>query len=202
MSSATTTPSAVPSVKFAGPFESLFRISVASYHEMIETGILGTSDRVELLEGVLVKKMPMNPPHVFAEEMLRDLLTALLGVGWFINSEKPVAMPHSEPEPDLAVVRGKRSDYRARKPEASDTGLIVEISDSTLANDRAKLAIYATAGFPLYWIVNIPERRIEVYSDPIGSVYQTQTAYSENQTAPVVLDGQLIGSVPVKEILP
>lgn len=184
---------------------SYFPITVPMYHEMIDSGIIGPDDQVELLEGILVKKMAKNGPHIFASETLRDLLQPMLPAGWHINSQNPVTTTDSEPEPDLAVIRGSRRDYINRKPQALDTSLIVEIADSTLQRDRAKRAIYARAGFPLYWLINIPDRQIEMYRNPNAVVdqagYASLVIYSEKDEVPVELDGQEIGKIKVFELI-
>ena len=184
----------------------LFRISVAAYHEMIANGILGPEDDVELLEGVLVKKMPKNEPHIFATGTLGDLLYEILPVGWHVNSQDPVTTDDSEPEPDLAIVRGNRRDFLGRKRHAADTPLIIEVADSSLARDREKRRIYARAGFIEYWIVNLQEAKIEVYTQPGGpgedSDYRQSREYMSADSISVLLDGQEVGQIAVKDVLP
>jgi len=184
------------------PFESLFRVSVSMYHEMIDAGILGEDDRVELLEGVLVKKMPKNASHRLAKMLLLKALERIMPSGWFISIEDPITMSESEPEPDLAVVRGDVLDYSTRHPMVRDVAIVIEVSDTSLAVDQStKRDLCAKESVAIYWIVNIPERRIEVYTDPSASKYLSQIVYDGIQAVPVVLDGQSVGAIPVNEIL-
>jgi len=143
------------------------KFSVDEYHRLGEVGVLTTDDRVELLEGWILQKMTHNPPHGASVDHLRDVLADLLPDGWRVRAQLPVTTADSEPEPDLVVVRGPASRYVSRHPSAEDAALIVEIADTSLERDReVKGPIYSRAGFPVYWIVNLVERRVEVYSDP------------------------------------
>jgi Uma2 family endonuclease len=109
------------------------------------------------------------------------------------------------PEPDEAVVRGSARDYARRQrgtPGAQDVGLIVEIAYSSLAEDRAMVAVYGRSGIPIYWILNLVDRRVEVYSCPQGDGYATRTDYHSGEHVPVVLDGAVIGQIAVDNLLP
>ena len=183
------------------------RISVDQYHAMIAAGVFGANDRVELLEGWMVPRMPKNPPHRLATGLLLDILTALLPVGWHVQVQDPVTTDDSEPEPDIGVVRGKRRDYPTGHPTPRDAALIVEVSDTALTSDRGtKKRIYARAAVPIYWIVNLPDRCVEVFWDPTGPEekpdYRGARAYGIEEKVPVILDGVEIGQVEVKAIMP
>ena len=92
---------------------------------------------------------------------LLDLLPRVLPAGWFLNVQDPITTPESLPEPDAAVIRGSRRDYRERRPMAADVGLIIEVADTSLAQDRGtKKRVYARVGIPVYWIVNLNTSRI------------------------------------------
>src|SRR3954451_12395214 len=93
------------------PATALYRLSVEQYHDMIRQGILKDGDPVELVEGVLVKKMTINPPHDFATQTLRDLLGPLAAPGFSVRVQGPVTTQDSEPEPDISVARGSRRHY-------------------------------------------------------------------------------------------
>lgn len=144
----------------------LARFSVDQYHRMIASGAFTEDDRIELLAGWVVEKMPKNPLHSIVTGSLHDRLVGVLPEGWHVRNQEPITLTDSEPEPDLAVVQGKRSDYRAGRPTAADLALVVEISDSTMAADRWKRTIYASAGIPCYWIINLIEGVIEIYEQP------------------------------------
>ena len=130
----------------------IYRLSVEQYQAMIRASIFEEGDRVELLDGLLVKKMSKNPPHRFATQSLRDLLVAMLPPGWFVDDQEPIATDDSVPEPDLGIYRGRRRDYlsQGRHPGAVDAAVVVEVSDSSLSLDRrTKAGIYARAGYRL-----------------------------------------------------
>jgi Uma2 family endonuclease len=187
------------------PLEPVCGITVAQYQKMIESGVLTDEDQVELLEGWLVPKMPRDPAHIHTTQTLRDLLPNLIGDGYFVNTQEPVMLSDSEPEPDTSILRGKRSDYRRKKPQAKDVPLIIEVANSTLNRDRVwKKRIYAKAGFAVYWIVNLDERRVEVYSQPAKpkGEYKIRRVYKKDESVPVVLDGKEVGRLSVAEILP
>jgi Uma2 family endonuclease len=186
--------------------EGLFRISVPLYHRMIAAGLLGPDDNVELLEGLLVKKMSKNPPHRVTKLLLQHALAALLPAGWFVDEQEPVVTEDSEPEPDLSVLRGEPRDYLSGHPETKDIALVVEIADTSLDRDRAKRHVYARAGFLVYWLVNIGDRRIEVYTSPHGTGddadYQSRQDFNEADAVHVILDTVEIGRIAVRDILP
>jgi Uma2 family endonuclease len=183
------------------------RFTVDEYHRLIELGILTEDDNLELIDGYLVQKMSRNPPH---DGTLHDLFKRLLAVlppGWDIRGQSAVTLTRSEPEPDLAVVRAEATGYRTRHPTAADVGLVIEVADSTLPGDRAdKGRIYAEAGIGCYWIVNIPDRQVEVYTSPSGPTaspaYGQRQDYRAADLVPVVLDGNTVAGFPVQDLLP
>jgi Uma2 family endonuclease len=135
------------------------------YDQLVERGILEPDARVELIDGDIVEKLPQKSAHASAirrtEEALRDAFAS----GHDVRCQFPLALDdYSEPEPDLAVVAGSFLDYEAAHPTTAI--LVVEVADSSLAIDRAKAGLYARAGIPEYWIVNLVARALEVYSDP------------------------------------
>jgi Uma2 family endonuclease len=188
------------------PPDLLWRWTVDQYHNMIRAGILTDDDPVELLEGLLVTKMPKNPPHSFVTQYLCDCLARLLLAGWFINVQEPITMDGSEPEPDLFVVRGQRRDFMDHQPGPADVGLAVEVADRTLARDRGmKKRVYARAGIAVYWIVNLVDRQIEVYTEPSGPIeqpdYAQRQVYGLGDKVPVEIERQQIGTLVVAELL-
>src|SRR5581483_11694181 len=127
--------------------------------------------------------------------------------GWHVAKEDPVVTADSEPEPDVAVLRGEIRDYTDRKPGPEDLGLVVEVADSSLRQDRTvKKRIYARAGVPWYWIVNLLDRRLEVYSDPTGPArrpdYRTRKDYGPEDEVPLVLDDREVARLAVRDLLP
>jgi Uma2 family endonuclease len=192
----------------AVPAEPIWRLSVEQYHEMIEAGILTDDDPVELLEGMLVAKMPKNPPHILVTELTRDALARLLPPGWHVNAQEPLTTVDSEPEPDVAVIQGERRDYSKRHPGAGEIALVIEVSDTTVLRDRnLKKRLYARAGIPVYWIINLPENRIEVYTSPVvmegeESGYQQRQDYQSTDEIPLVIDGREVGRLAARDVLP
>jgi Uma2 family endonuclease len=185
---------------------SLRRFSVEEYHDLIARGTLTDDDRVELLEGYLVYKMAKNPPHETAIRILNRLLLQALPQGWILSSQSPITLDDSEPEPDFSIVRGTEQLYADRHPGAEDVGLVIEVSDSSLARDRVdKARIYARAGLPVYWVVNLMDRQVEVYTDPGtesgGPGYAQQRIYAMGAEVPLELDGGAIAMLATEQFL-
>ncbi|GAB4352032.1 MAG: hypothetical protein Fur0042_20400 [Cyanophyceae cyanobacterium] len=192
---------------FAVPSEPIWRLSVAQYRQMVSAGILTEADRVELLDGLLTLKMPKNPPHRLATKLLRTAFEAIAPEGWYVDSQEPITLATSEPEPDLTIVRGDPRDYRDRHPGAADLGLVVEIADATLDRDRGlKKRLYAEAAIPLYWIVSLPDRQLFCYSQPVmtaaGADYQVCETVAAGGRAIAAIAGQVWGEIELSEILP
>jgi Uma2 family endonuclease len=183
------------------------RFSVARYQRMIETGILTNEDKVELLENYVVLKMPANPPHEGTIEYIDDVIRPFVPAGWRVRVQMSIVLADSQPEPDLVIARGDRRTYLTRHPTAGDVGLVIEVADSSLLRDqRDKTRIYARSGIPVYWIINLVDRRIEVYTQPSGPTavpaYGTFQTYQSGDSVPFVLDGAAVGSMPTADLLP
>ncbi len=138
------------------------------YEQLVEKGFLGSGDQVELLEGRLVVREPQHSPHATATRLAQEALRFAFGSGWDVRAGLPLALGRlSEPEPDVSVVRGSPRDYRDAHP--TQAVVVVEVADTSLRLDRTRKArIYARAGIPDYWIVNLTTRILEVYRDPIA----------------------------------
>lgn len=192
---------------FAVPTEAIWRLSVDQYHEMVRAGILTDDDPVELLDGWLVPKMPKNRPHSVATRLVRTALERIVPHGWYVDSQEPITLSASEPEPDGIVVRGDPRQYGESQPGPADVALVVEVADATLHRDRTlKKALYAQAGIPAYWIVNLVDRIVEVYTEPSGDDrrpdYRLQRNYEAADQVPLALDGAEVGRVAVSALLP
>lgn len=182
---------------------SIMKISVDRYHAMIEVGILGPDDPIELLEGLLVTKMPKDPPHIYSTRAARELLAKVLPDGWDVRSQDPVTLFDSEPEPDVAVVRGSMRDYTRRHPTLGEIGLVVEVADSSLERDRkVKKLIYARAEIPWYWLLDLINRRVELYSQPQDGDYRQCSLRGASERIPIILDGVVAGELSVADLLP
>lgn len=204
LATAPTLPAAPPP---AVPDDFIYRLSVEQYHEMIRAGILQSGDPVELLEGVLVQKMPSNPPHRIAALLIREALGRIVPAGWYVDSQAPITTSDSEPEPDAVVVRGNTRQYHDRHPGPADLALVVEVSQASLTRDRGrKKRIYARSGVPVYWIVSLPDRRVEVYTGPSGPAetpdYGGRQEFGPSESVPVFLDGTEVGRLTVSDLLP
>jgi Uma2 family endonuclease len=185
----------------------LWRLSVDRYNRMIESGIITPDDRVELLEGALVNKMSKSPPHRIANKKVRDALEAILPQGWYLDAQEPITLDDSQPEPDAAVIRGRTEDYTTRHPQPAEIALVVEVADSSLRRDREdKRRIYARNGIAVYWIVNVADRLIDVFTDPSGPVltpdYANTATYRPGDVVPVIIAGANVGTVNVSDLLP
>jgi Uma2 family endonuclease len=183
------------------------KFSVARYQRMIEAGILTAEDKVELLENYVVLKMPRNPRHDSTLQRVPRPVLRALPAGWDLRMQSAITLSDSQPEPDVALVRGSAADYDNRHPSPADVGLLIEIADSSLLRDqRDKTRIYARAGIPIYWIVNLVDRRIEVYTQPSGPAavpaYGSFQTYQPGDAIPLVLDGTTVATIPVADLLP
>lgn len=205
------TVAASPPAPPEGSGGSLFRITLDTYRRMGEAGLITREDRVVLLDGLLVKKMTKGPRHCVAKNEIRDRLAALLSDRYYIWTEDPVELPggpegDSAPEPDIMIIRGKNKDYRDRLPVAADVLLVVEVADSSLADDRRGLRRYAWAGIPTAWIVNLRAGTVEAYTDPSGP--GADPGYATKVTRPIgadldlALDGRRVEGIAVAGFFP
>lgn len=179
------------------------RWTVEEFQSAARFGLFRPEERLELLDGEILEKRPPDPPHSSATGLVDDVLRrAFAGVDGFIRTENPVVLPHaSQPEPDVAVVRGQRRDFASRHPSPADLLLVVEVSFSTLADDRGiKARLYAEAGIAEYWIVNLRDRQLEVHRTPQNGIWtQTFVVATGNSVAPLAAPG---ATVAVADLLP
>ena len=199
--STTTSP---PSLNTAAVAPSLYRLNVDQYEAMTEAEILTERDQVELINGFLVSKMTKKPAHSVSARAVAEALAGLIPEGYFVTREDPIRIGDaSEPEPDAAVVRGRSRDYAKRHPDAAQVSLVVEVADSSLNLDRTeKLQAYAAGEVPVYWIVNLVDGRLEVYSRPESGAYQSVRILDPTDEVAVVVDGRELGAIPVADLLP
>lgn len=186
--------------------EPLFPLTVDAYHELIRAGKLSDDDPVELLEGMLVHKMTKNPPHSLSNGKVRRAIEVLLPAGFHYRTQDPVTLANGEPEPDGAVVRGQMEDYPDRHPGPAEVPLIIEVADASLDRDRGiKLRTYARAGIAEYWIVNLVDQQIEVYTSPdptTGSpTYSRKAVFKTGASVPLNIDGRHLSDLPVASLL-
>ncbi len=180
--------------------EALRRISVAEYHDLIASGNLSReAGDFELLDGYLIQKMSKKPAHNFCQIRLMQWLTRNAPEGYVPGQEISITLERSEPEPDGVLLLDRGDEYFSRNATAEETALVVEISDSSLERDQAwKLGIYARAAIPNFWIVNIPERVLEIYSEPAGEMYRRRLTLRGNDVATIVVGGRELSVRPVE----
>lgn len=182
----------------------LYRLSLEQYEAMVESGAFSARDRFHLINGYLVAKMTQNDAHCTADDLCGAALSRVIPSGWYVRPAKPIRLPSqvSKPEPDRCVVRGTIRDYSQRSPEPADVALVIEIADSSLGEDRKLARIYGGSGIPAYWIVNLVDRQVEVYTLPYPDGYHSREDFIYGQSLPVVLDGAEVGRIAVADILP
>ena len=148
------------------------RWSLAEYHQMAQIGLLDETDRVELIEGELIDMAPIGSKHAFRVDSIARALQLAAGTSFLVRVQNPILLgEHSEPQPDIAVVKDK--NYSAAHPCAEDVLVIVEVSDTTLAYDRdVKLSLYARHGIPEVWLLDVNAGELTVYREPAEGQYR------------------------------
>jgi Uma2 family endonuclease len=204
MSTITSTMPPAPGVPAWVPSR-IHRMTIDEYERMVASGAIASRNRFHLINGYLVDKMTHNPPHAISFQLCGGELGRVTPAGWHVRPALPVRLPgqHSEPEPDHCVVRGAIPDYAECHPGPDDIALVVEVADSSLAEDRDYAAnIYGPAGIPACWIVDVQGRRVEVYTGPGPRGYASTEIFTEGQSVPVAIGGQEVGRIAVADILP
>lgn len=167
-----------------------YRLTVAEYHRLGEMAIFDEDFRVELIEGDLIAMPPIGERHAGKTRQLNRLFSARVGAAALVDVQNPVALDqHSEPQPDLALLKPRSDFYESGHPQPEDVLLLLEISDSTLRYDRdIKVPLYAKAGIPEVWLLDLPGQRLEVYRRPSGEGYREILYPAFDETiAPVLL---------------
>jgi len=167
---------------------------------MVEAGIIGGEEPIELIGGELIVVVPQGPRHRVLRDVVRDVLANGLEPGFHVSTEVPLQVrDDSLPEPDVAILRGNVRDHATRHPGGSDAVLVVEIAITSHALDRQKADLYAAAGVPAYWLIDVPSRRVEVYSEVDESArYGSIRLAAANETLTVPA---LAGRWPVARLL-
>lgn len=154
--------------------------TVDDYMRMLEAGILTEDDRVELIEGGIIKMSPIGDPHAGCVKKTTALFYRIVGDRVVISVQDPIRLnDYSEPQPDVALLKPRKDYYAQAKPTPADVLLIVEVADSSIDYDRrVKMPLYARALIPVVWLVDLNAEAIEVYSQPANGAYQVmQTAH-------------------------
>jgi len=171
-------------LEIALPFQEIRRFSVEEYHRMSEVGILQPDERVELIDGVLKQMSPIGSQHAACVSKLMNLLLPPLQGRALVRVQNPIVLDDkTEPEPDVAIVKQRDDDYSVAHPRPNDIIIVIEVADTTLEYDKGvKLSRYAQANIEEVWIVNLVERRVEIYKEVVllkdrAAVYRTRTDY-------------------------
>ena len=159
------------------------KFTVAEYYRMAEVGILHHTERVELLDGEIIVMAPIGIPHAAGVRRMERVLHQALGDAAAISVQNPVRLDdHSEPEPDIALLRFREDDYATAHPGPADTLVAVEVSDSTLAFDReVKSKRYAAAGIPEMWVMNLPGDCLDRLDQPGPAGYARHTVFARGE---------------------
>ena len=177
-----------------------YRLSRVGYDRAVEAGAFEPDAKLELIDGDLSAMTPEGSRHALGIDLVADCLRGVFGTGFHVRIQHPLAVDdYSEPEPDVAVVRGAMRDYRDAHPTTA--AVVVEVSHESLRYDRTvKQHLYARCGIPEYWILALPEARLEVYRDPAEDGYQSVTNHGAGDTvAPLARpDAQIV----VDDLLP
>ena len=149
------------------------RWNVAEYHRMVETGMLSSDDRVELIEGEIIDMAPIGSSHAGIVDQLTRLLMFAVAEQAIVRVQNPVELSDwSEPEPDLTLLCPRADFYKRQQPRPSDVLLMIEVADSTLGKDRdVKCPLYARHGICEFWIVDVRGERILTFQDPVADSY-------------------------------
>jgi len=160
------------------------RFSVDEYEHLIALGIVQEGERVELLQGEIYCMAAMGARHMACVTWLDRFFTLNVGAGALVRTQGPIRLPEDgEPEPDILVVRFRADFYRNRHPGPAEALLVIEVADTSVNIDRAhKLPLYAAAGIPESWLVDLPGQQIFVYREPRDGVYQQITAFKRGDT--------------------
>ena len=193
-------PTSAPSPCLA---RSLYRLTVRQFERMMADGTIAEDERVELIEGLLVGRTRRGRGEIVAGNKGLRVLWRMIPPGWHVAKGVPILTSDwSRPEPDLAVIRGTVEDDEDRPVTADDTAMVVEIAGPNLASDRADMArVYATAGIPVYWIVDLAAGQVEIFSDPGRDGYQSHQVLGRGQDVPVVVAGIETAWIAVSDLL-
>ena len=177
--------------------------TVKEYRQMSELGILDTDDRTELIEGQILVMAAKGTPHVLGLRLLAVVFDTLLANQlFFVSTQDPIQLnDFSEPEPDLAIVRGTALDYADRHPDPDDLALVVEVADSTLKYDcEVKDKLYAQSGIEDYWVLDVKNRKLHIFRNPTATGYTSHLILTPpNSIAPLKFPDR---SVSLLDILP
>ncbi len=163
--------------------------TVQEYEQMIRAGLFGEDDRLELIEGEVIAMSPIGPGHAGRVNRLNRLFARRVGERALISVQNPVRLAHSEPQPDLALLRPRADDYAEGHPQPEDVLLIVEVADTSADYDRSvRIPLYGRAGILETWLVDLTSLSMEVYRGPTASGYKEKRTLGASDTlAPLAM---------------
>jgi Uma2 family endonuclease len=189
---------------FDVPPLSVRRFTVEEYERLGETGVLTEDDSVELLEGLIVKKMTKNPLHDWTIDFLTRIFSRQLPSDGFLRIQNVLRTEDSEPEPDVVVAVGDFDQFRSRHPNGREVALVIEVAESSLEQDWRKCRIYARAGVREYWIVDLNTLCLEVFTEPNRATgkYDNHARLTPPGEAIIVLSAEARLTVDLQELFP
>lgn len=175
-------------------------LTVSEYHKMAEVGILDEDDRIELINGEIIEMSPIGKLHVNRVNRITSIFKKLPDEKAILSIQNPISIaPYSEPEPDISLLEFKADFYEDQLPKAENVILVIEVADTSIGYDReVKKPLFAAAGIPELWIVNIDDEQVEVYKNPSNGDYASRQIFERGQI--IYLD-HLNFSVEVERIL-
>lgn len=179
------------------------KLDVDAYYRMAEAGIVGWRDRIELIDGEIIDMMPIGQGHYSTVSMLNRALVMACGEQAIVSVQNPVRFDRfNEPQPDFAVLRPRADFYgTGERVGPSDVLLLIEVADSSLRYDRTiKLPLYAAAGVPEYWIVDLRGRLVDAYRGPSGAAYAEKTTHRAGETLALAAAPGIV--VPLEILFP
>lgn len=188
----------------APPMRKTHRFSVAEFENMIDMGFFADGRRAELIRGEVIDKMGQGDLHDIGIETINRFLSTTLPNTVSVRCQCSLTLAESVPLPDIVVCETIKK-RRGRHPVPGNTFIVVEVSDSTLAEDRTtKLELYAENGIPEYWIVNLADDCVEVYTRPVAAElrYESKIIYGRGQSVPLAIAGVAPASIAVDSMLP
>lgn len=165
--------------------KTLYKWSVADYHQIVESGVLANKS-VELLEGEIIAVSPESPLHSSVNYSVANYLRGLLSNSAIVREAHPITLDNSEPEPDIAIVSAPYTQYISRHPYAQDVYWLVEVANKTLAKDlNAKSVTYARNGIREYWVIDLVSNKLWLFRDLENNSYQVQQELTTGVIKPI-----------------
>lgn len=176
-------------------------INVTEFEGMFSSGIFNGNEKLELLEGGIYEMSPVGALHIACVNFLSWFFNLNFSERFTISTQNPIRLGEfSEPQPDIALLIHRGDFYRNAMPTAADVLIVMEVADSTLETDRRyKMPLYAQAEIPEAWLVDLPEERIEVYSDPRNGTYQLTRIFQRGDVVQSQTQAEI--EINVNEIL-